>query len=174
MKNIRIEIKWALIFTLTSILWMLLEKIVGLHTTHIESYNTYSNLYFIPVIVIYIMALLEKRKKFYKGTMNYKQGIISGAIITIITTILIPLTQYITYKFVVPDFFINFINYAVNGGMNRMDAEKTYSMSRLIIMGLIGTPIVGIFLTLIIAIFTRKKDKSELFLPKSKNKLEPL
>ena len=31
MKNIKIEFKWAIIFTIMTLLWMVLEKLCGLH-----------------------------------------------------------------------------------------------------------------------------------------------
>ncbi|MEL6718138.1 MAG: hypothetical protein AAFP82_05435 [Bacteroidota bacterium] len=40
MKNIRIELKWALIFTEVSLVWMVLEKVSGLHGKYIE-YHMY-------------------------------------------------------------------------------------------------------------------------------------
>ncbi len=38
MKKISTEIKWALIFVAMSLLWMLLEKLSGLHSTHIDKH----------------------------------------------------------------------------------------------------------------------------------------
>ena len=36
MKNYSIEIKWALIYSIIALLWMFIEKIVGLHDIHID------------------------------------------------------------------------------------------------------------------------------------------
>jgi hypothetical protein len=38
MKTLKIEIKWALIFVAMQLSWMLMEKLTGLHDTHIEKH----------------------------------------------------------------------------------------------------------------------------------------
>ena len=157
MKNRRIEIKWALIFAVMSLVWMLLEKLVGLHDTHIDKHPIYTNLIAIPAIVIYVLALLDKRKNFYNGKMTYVQGLITGLIITAIVTVLSPLTQYITSTIITPEYFPNAIKYAVeSGGMEQAPAEAFFNLKYYIILGLIGAPIMGLVTSLIVAIFTRK------------------
>jgi hypothetical protein len=113
MKKIKIEIKWAIIFVVMTLIWMVLEKLVGLHDEHIDKHPIYTNFIAIPAIAIYVFALLDKRKNFYKGAMTYKQGFITGLIITAIVTVLSPLTQYITSTIITPEYFPNMINYSV-------------------------------------------------------------
>lgn len=36
MHNIRIEVKWAVLFSIMSLAWMLLEKLSGLHEKYID------------------------------------------------------------------------------------------------------------------------------------------
>jgi hypothetical protein len=158
MKNIKIEIKWALIFIAMQLTWMLLERLAGLHDKNIDKHSIYSNFIMIPAIATYVLALLDKRKKDYNGTMSYKQGFISGLIISIIVTILSPLTQYITSVVITPEFFANSINYAViNSKMTMEAAEKYFNLKNFIIEGLIFAPIMGIFTSAIVAIFTKSK-----------------
>ncbi len=64
MKNIKIEIKWAIIFSLVGLLWMVLEKLSGLHGTYIDYHLYLTNLFAIPAIIIMVMALKDKRKIF--------------------------------------------------------------------------------------------------------------
>ena len=61
MTNFKIEIKWALIFAAMTLGWMLMERLVGLHSTHIDKHLLYSNLIAIPAITVYVFALLDKR-----------------------------------------------------------------------------------------------------------------
>ncbi len=160
MKNIKIEIKWALIFVAMSLAWMLIEKLAGLHDAHIDKHSIYTNFIAIPAIAVYVLALNDKRKNFYGGSMSYKQGFISGLIITLIVTLLSPLTQYITSTIITPDFFANAIEYAVaNGKTSREAAEAYFSLKSYIVQGLIGAPVMGIATTAIVAIFTRGKKK---------------
>ena len=102
MKKIKIEIKWAILFSITLLVWMVLEKLVGLHSQHIDKHMIYTNFFAIPAIIIYVLALRDKRKNFYEGVMTYKQGFIAGIIITVIVAALSPLTQYITSIYITP------------------------------------------------------------------------
>lgn len=157
MDKYKIEIKWAIIFAVMGLLWILLESITGLHSTHIDKHIIFTNFVAIPAIAIYVLALLDKRNNYYGGTMTYKQGFISGVIITLIVTLLSPLTQYISTAIISPDFFGNMIEYVVEEGtMAREAAESYFNVNSYIIQGLIGAPIMGLLTTAIVAFFTKK------------------
>lgn len=156
MKKINTEIKWALIFFAMSLVWMLLEKLSGLHDVYIDKYAVLSNLIAIPAIAIYFLALLEKKQRDYAGYMTYKQGFISGLILTVFITFLSPVIQVITAKFITPDFFANAIIYAeTQGKYTPSEAEANFSLGSYILQGLIMTPLMGISTTIIVAFFTR-------------------
>ena len=158
MKKNKIEIKWAIIFTIMILVWMFIEKLAGFHSEHIDKHPIYTNFIIIPTIIIYVLALLDKRKNVYNGIMTYKQGLISGLVIALIVTILSPLTQYITSTIITPDYFSNVIKYVVNEGkMNQIEAENYFNLKSYIVQALIGAPIMGIVTTAIVAIFTRRK-----------------
>lgn len=157
MNKFKIEIKWSIIFIIMMLLWMVMERIAGLHDVHIDKHAIYTNFVAIPAIIVYVLALLDKRKNFYDGEMTYMQGFISGIIISIIVTIFSPLTQYITSTIITPDYFANVINYSVSQGMmTQTEAEEYFNLKSYIIQVLIGTPIMGIVTAAIVAIFTRK------------------
>ncbi|WP_162342491.1 DUF4199 domain-containing protein [Cyclobacterium salsum] len=158
MKKYRIEIKWGFIFALMSLIWMILERITGLHDAHIDQHATYTNFVAIPSIAIYVLGLLEKRKKFYGGKMTYGQGFITGLIITGVITLLTPLTMWLTLAFITPDFLENARIYAVEAGkMDQEAAEGYFSQGNYMIQSIVGAPIMGILTSAIVAIFTRKK-----------------
>jgi hypothetical protein len=158
MGKIKIEIKWAVIFMAMMLLWMVLEKLVGLHDQHIDKHMIYTNFVAIPAIIIYVFALLDKRKNFYRGSMTYIQGLVSGLIITLIVTVFTPLTQYITTTFITPDYFNNAIDYTVSSGMmSQEEAENYFNTNSYIKQAVVGAPIMGIVTTAIVAIFARKK-----------------
>jgi hypothetical protein len=130
----------------------------GLHAEHIDKHFIYTNFIAIPAITIFVFALLDKRKNFYRGAMTYKQGFITGLIITAIVTVLSPLTQYITSTIITPEYFPNMISYSVETGkMTQEAAEEYFNLKNYLLEILIGTPIMGIMTTAIVAIFTRKK-----------------
>lgn len=162
MKGISIEIKWALLFALMTLVWMWLERISGLHTRHIDKHALFTNLIAIPAIAIYVFALLDKRRNYYHGVMSYRQGFITGLILTFIITLLSPLTQYITSTYISPVYFPNVITYSVQQGeLTREAAEEYFSLRNYIMQGLLGAPIMGIATTAIVAAFIRKKDKDK-------------
>ncbi len=84
---------------------MLLERLTGLHSNHIDKHAIFTNFIAIPAIAIYVFALLDKRKNFYQGTMTYKQGFVTGFFITLIVTVFSIATQYITSTIISPDYF---------------------------------------------------------------------
>ena len=110
MKNIKIEIKWAIIFSIVGLLWMLLEKLSGLHGKYIDYHLYLTNLFAIPAIWMMVLALKEKKEKYYAGNMTYLQGLISGIILSAFIALLSPLTQWITSYVITPEYFPNVIN----------------------------------------------------------------
>lgn len=158
MTKIKIEIKWALIFTAMMLLWMVLERIAGLHDDNIEYHYIVTNFVAIPAILVYVFALRDKMKNFYNGRMTYMQGFMSGIMVTIIVTALTPFTQYVTLKVITPDYFTNMIDYSVKNGMSTLQQAQTYfNMKSYMVQSVIFAPIMGIFTTAIVAIFTRGK-----------------
>ncbi|MCX2743289.1 DUF4199 domain-containing protein [Mangrovivirga sp. M17] len=162
MKKLSIEIKWALIFVIAGLLWIFLERLVGLHTVNIDKHPYYTNLFAIIAVVIYTLALLDKRRNYYGGKMTYKQGFISGLWITLFVTILTPLTQWINHEIITPHYFENAIEYSVESElMTREEAEDYFNMKNYIIQSLIFAPIVGFVTSGIIAFFTKNTNVAE-------------
>jgi len=160
MEKIKIEIKWALIYIIMGFMWMFLERLLGLHDEHIDQHAYYTMFITIPAILVYVLALLDKRKNYYQGVMSYKQGFISGLMITLIVTLLIPLSQYITASIITPNYFANAIRYTVEkGAMTHEGAMNYFNNKNYIIQGLIGTPVMGIIISAIVSIFTKKRIK---------------
>ncbi|MCW3786436.1 DUF4199 domain-containing protein [Plebeiibacterium sediminum] len=161
MQKLKIEIKWAIIFSVVVLLWMVLEKMSGLHDKYIDYHMYFTNLFAIPAIIVMVMALKDKKKRFYNGMMNYKQGFISGIILTVFIALLSPLTQWITTYIITPEYFPNVIKRSVELGYYKttMDAEANFNYSNYAIQGIIGALIMG-FITIAIAmIFIRSGNK---------------
>ena len=158
MKNFRTEIKWGVIFTLATILWMVLEKALGWHDALIAKHAIYTNFFAIIAITIFVFALIEKRNKDLGGKMTWVQGFVSGIIISVIVAMLSPLAQYITHEFITPDYFQNAIDYAVeNDVMTLENAEAYFNFSSYRIQAAFGALGSGIVTSGIVALFIRKK-----------------
>lgn len=159
MKTIKIEIKWALIFVIMSLLWMWLEKLSGLHSTHIDKHMYLTNLFAIPAILVYVLALREKKQKYYQGKMSYVQALVSGLIITAIVALFSPLTQWIISTIITPEYFPNVIEHSLETGYHasREEAEAYFNLENYMKQSVIGALVMGIITTAVVAIFVRTK-----------------
>ena len=158
MKNIKIEIKWGVLFVLSGLIWMILEKSLGWHDVHIDKHATYTLLYAPIAIAIYLFALLDKKRNFYNGKMTYVQGFISGLIITLIVVLLSPLSQYITSTYISPGYFSNMIQYSVETGeLSQEAAEANFNLMSYMIQAMVGAAVMGLITSALVALFVRSK-----------------
>lgn len=154
--KVKTELKYAVVFFIMTLIWMAGERILGLHSTHIDKHPTCTNLYAIPSILIYVLALLEKRR-FYNGIMSYGQAFKSGLILTLFITILSPFAQYITSTYITPHYFENAINYSVtNGILTQEVAMATFNLNKYLFYSMVGAPVMGIVTTAVVAIFVKR------------------
>lgn len=162
MKNIKIEFKWAIIFSVMGLLWMVLEKLCGLHSTYIDYHLYLTNLFAIPAIWVMVLALKDKKKNFYNGQMTYKQGLISGIILSVIIALISPLTQWITSYVITPEYFPNVIKRSVEIGyyQTTAEAEANFNYPNYALQGAIGALIMGIATTAVVMIFIRTKNQN--------------
>lgn len=163
MKYYKIEIKWGIIFTIASILWMVMEKVLGWHDELIARQTIYTNLFAIVAILIYVLALIDKKKNFFHNSMTWRQGFVSGIIISIVVAILSPLSQYVTYTVISPDYFDSIINYSVeNGSMTREQVEGYFNLGSYIIQGFFGALIMGVVTSALVALFIKKRKDADV------------
>ena len=163
MKNITIEIKWAVIFSIVGLLWMLLENLSGLHGEYIDNQQYLTNLFAIPAIWMMVLALKDKIKNYYHGQITYKQGLICGIILSITIALLSPLTQWITTFVIAPEYFPNVIKRSVELGyyQTTAEAQANFNFKNYAIQGMIGALGMGIITTAIAMIFIRTKNTQQ-------------
>ncbi len=160
MQKIKIEIKWAVIFSVVVLLWMVIEKLSGLHGKYIDYHMYLTNLFAIPAIIVMVMALKDKKKSFFEGIMTYKQGLVSGITLTVFIALLSPLTQWITTYVITPEYFPNVIKRSVELGYysTTIEAEANFNYQNYAIQGIIGALIMGLITIAIAMIFIRTKN----------------
>lgn len=161
MRNINIEIKWAIIFSIMGLLWMVLEKLSGLHSIYIDYHLYLTNLFAIPAIWVMVLALQDKKKKFYNGQMSYKQGLITGIVLSVIIALISPLTQWITSYVITPEYFPNVIERSVELGYysSTAEAEANFNYKNYAVQGMIGALVMGIVTSAVAMIFIQTKNK---------------
>lgn len=159
MNKIKIEMKWALIFSVVGLLWIMLEKLSRLHSTYIDYHLYLTNLFAIPAIVMMVLALQQKKKHFYKGMMTYKQGLISGVILSVLIAVLSPVTQAISTYIISPDFFPTVTRRSVELGYYKTieAAQANFNYANYALQGALGALVMGILTTAIAMIFIRTK-----------------
>lgn len=157
MKNLRTEVKWALIWGASLIIWMALERAFGLHGQYIEYHYQVTSIFLVVVVVIYVLELLEKRRVAFEGRMTYMQGLFSALILTLIITILSPVLQVVISKVITPNYFYNMINHVVKEGMmTEESARKQFNLGNYLIQSAVGSAVTGVFLSLILPAFFKK------------------
>lgn len=157
MQQYRIEIKWSIIIVVMTLIWMWGEKLVGLHDVYIDQHPTYTNLIAIPYVILYVLAMLDKRTHHFQGKLTYKQGFISGLIITGIVTLFVPVSQSITSLIITPEYFNNVTQYVVEKGiMSSEEAADQFNLGSYIVQGVIGAPIIGAITSAAVALFIRR------------------
>lgn len=141
------------------LLWMVLEKLSGLHGKFIDYHLYLTNLFAIPAIIVMVMALKDKKKNYYGGEMNYKEGLVSGIILSVIIALISPLTQWITSYVISPEYFPNVIKRSVEIGYYKttVEAEANFNYPNYATQGAIGALVMGIATTAIAMIFIRTK-----------------
>ncbi len=158
MKNIQLEFKWAIIFTVMMLLWMVAENQLGFHGDRIALHSIVTNFVAIPAILIFVFALREKRKITYNGKATYIQLLVSGAVLSIIITCLTPMVQYLINVAIAPEYFINMKNYVTStGAMTKEAAEEYFNPLNYMIEATIGSFGMGIITSAIVAIFLKAK-----------------
>ncbi|NJB85848.1 hypothetical protein GGR26_001616 [Lewinella marina] len=158
MNRYRIELKWAVIFTLMMLGWLFLERLAGLHDVYLAYHPTYTNLVAIPAAIVYVLALRDKREHYYGGEMSYRQGFTAGVVMTVMVAVLSPLAQLITHTIVTPDYFTNVIRYSVEQGyLTQAEAEANFNLSSYVFQAFIGSLVLGLLTAAIVAFFVRRR-----------------
>lgn len=148
------EIKYALIFSAMNILWMLGEKLAGLHDVHIADHAFYTNYFAIPSILLYAVAMYQKQT-LLGGEMNFKQGFMSGLGITMIITALTPVVQFFIHTIITPEYFINVRAFAIQEGMKPEVADTHFTLNSYILLSVFTGFVYGIITTIFTTIMIR-------------------
>lgn len=158
MNSYKIELKWAIIFTIMSMTWMGIENATGLHDINIKKHAILTNIIAMPAILIYVFALIDKRKNDYNGSMEYKQAFVSGLILSVITAALSPINVLATYYLISPHFFTNMIDYTVSQKMMTQEAAESYfSLRSYMLQSVIGALFMGTVTGAVVGLFLKNR-----------------
>lgn len=160
MKKFRLELIWGFLFFLSGLAWMLMEKSLGWHDRLIAHHATYTLLYAPVAIFIYILALWQKKRTAYGGTMTFFQGFLSGLIMTLVVVLLTPLSQYISHSLISPSYFESLIAYNVRSEkMTLTEAESHFNLMNYITQSVLFAGLMGVLTTVVVMIFMKSIPK---------------
>lgn len=162
MKKFSIEFNWAIIYTLASLLWTVLEKALGFHDKYIGSQMIFVWLFGLVAIPVYFLALNDKKKNFYNGTASWTQLFLSGVVLSVFVALMSPLALYISLELISPDFIKNSVGYFVE--IKKMPLEKAtmfFSFRSLVIQGISNGISVGVLISALIALFIKNDAAAE-------------
>ncbi len=158
MEKFKIELKWAVIFSICLLLWMYFEKTMGWHDEKVRFQPIYTMLFGFIAIIIYVLALLNKKKEYYNNQIDWKQGFLSGAILSFFIAFFTPIVLYVTFEYISPNFFTKITNSIIQNSEKTLeDVEKIFSLSRFIYTNTFSTLSNGIVMSAIIAFFIKSK-----------------
>lgn len=159
MKAFIIEFKWAIIFTITMLAWMLFEKTLGWHDEKIADHFWLTFLFLPFVILMYVLVMREKRRRHYNKTMTWAQGFTTGIKMAFFVTLLSPLAQYITHNYITPEYFETVSNYSItNDLMSIEEANEYFNIQSYMLQAAVGAFLGGVVLSAIVAIFMRRSE----------------
>jgi len=149
-------------FSILTMVWMILEKTLGWHDAQIGKQLIYTNLFGFVAVAIYILALLEKKKQFFKGNISWKQGFLSGTVLTVVIAVLSPMVNAVVYTYITPRFFDTMVAYRVAHKFQTLTQAKAYfNLHSYIVLGIFDTLSKGILTAAIIAFFIKTKNTSD-------------
>tara|TARA_B110000503_G_C7131683_1_gene407052 strand:+ start:720 stop:1202 length:483 start_codon:yes stop_codon:yes gene_type:complete len=158
MEKFKIEFKWAMVFSLSLLFWMYFEKIMGWHSEKIKFQPIYTMLFGFVAVIIYVFAILDKKKNHFNGTQDWKKGFLSGAILSLLIAAFNPIVQYLSYEVISLNFFTNIISSKIeHKRMSLIDAEKYFTLSNYIYFSTFSSLSYGIVTASIVAYFVKSK-----------------
>lgn len=147
---------WTLILFISTLSWMVFEKLMGWHDDRIADHATYSLFYDALFILIFYLAFRVNMQQ--SDLLLWKDGFFFGMKITTLMVLLSPLTQTIIHRVISPEFFPNIIDFAVeNNILSRTEASERFNLTTYMVQNAIGTSILGLLTTSMMALIMRKR-----------------
>lgn len=123
MNKYAIEIKWTAIFSIVYLIWMIFEKMLGYHSEKALQEPIF-NLLFIPIsVVLFYLAIKNKKKTIFNNEMEWKQGFASGIVLTLLLAITTTVVVMFTFNIISPNYFET----AIEASKNKEVAQFNYN-----------------------------------------------
>ena len=139
------------------LVWMLLEKTLGWHDEQIAD-HVWLTLLFLPfAILMYILVMREKRRRFFGGKLTWRQGFLTGLKMAVFVALLSPLAQFVTHNYITPEYFNNVIEYSITNELMTLEKANDYfNINSYMLQSAIGALGGGAVTSALVAIFMRR------------------
>lgn len=158
MRKIQIEFKWSIIFNIALLCWILLENTLAWHEDGIENFWWLSLIFSPFAILMYLLALRQKRRSVYYGEMTWSQGFRTGVILSFLIALISPLTQYIIHSFFTQEYFNTLLEFSItNNLLTHSKLNAFLNIDNYLWQASLGVLCLGIITSAVTAIFVRKE-----------------
>lgn len=157
MKKFEIELKWATAFTAISIAWVYFEKYLGYHDEFVSSQAIFSFWLLIPQALIYVVAIREKREKYYNGEITWQKAFISGVVLSAVIAGLSPAAIYLMTEVISPEFLSNIVEVRAEQGVPREGLVQIYNLNSMISQAIFNNLGTGVFFAAVIGLIFKNK-----------------
>ncbi len=163
-----IEIKFGLLISVFTLVWIVFEQLLGLQDEYIEWHKIVTNFsLLIPIIGIWLA--LKEFKMTRTSKYTFQRGFAIGFRITLINTLLIIPIIYIFFEFINPDWTFTMMSKAKTEALtNGLDPTNSVEEARLyfgfkyyLIQSIVSTFIFGTLISSIIAFFVKNRGKNK-------------
>ena len=158
MKDFKVELKWALIYSVTTLIWLIIERYLGLHDEHLDRQLRFMVILGVLYLCIYYFGLRDKKVNFYHGQINFKEDLKFALIMSLIVAVLSLFVQFIFVRTISPDYLSNMANYMVkHGRFTKEGADEFYSVSNQLKNSAYTNLVIGVFFGAICAALHKNK-----------------
>ncbi len=161
------ELKWGAIIGFGISLWVLLEFLLGFHTTRMEvgQFSGYFSI-LIPIFALYF-GICEKRDKELAGSLRFVEGLKAGFLMILLAALIITAFFYLYNTLINPGWIEHGMVWQqeqlIASGMNETQVTETmsqlrtiYSLQGQLLGAFLGTLLQGLLLSAVITLWLRK------------------
>lgn len=159
MEKFKIEFKWASIFTGINLIWIYIEKYLGLHNEYIDYHSIVSLVMLIPLSLCIFMSLSQKRQDYYNGKMTWQKAFLSGSLLSLLVAGLSPGPIYVMTQYVSPDFFEIARNASAERGVNQEITKQLFNLNTYISQAIMFYLAFGVMISAIVGLIVQKKSR---------------
>lgn len=158
MEKFKIEFKWASMFTGINLIWVYIEKYLGLHDEHIDYHSIVGLVILVPFTISIFMSLRQKREEYYEGNITWQKAFLSGSLLSLLVAGLSAGPVYVMTQYISPDFFEIAKAKSINRGATQDMADQFFNLNAYISQAIMFYLAFGIMISAVVGLFLKQKN----------------